>query len=201
MSAAFAHAPVAWYVARAAGLVAFGLLTLSVWLGLATSTRLATRLQKSLFGWHRTLAWTGLSMLGLHAGALLLDPTIHFGLPSVLVPFASAWKPGAVAAGIVAGWLTAMLAVSFRLRRWIGQKGWRRLHYASFAAFVLALGHALTAGSDLKGVSGSVLAALAAGPVVWLTVYRILAPRPTRGPAKPARVVRPSPDSAGAAAS
>ena len=27
------QAPVAWYVARAAGLVAFGLLTLTVWLG------------------------------------------------------------------------------------------------------------------------------------------------------------------------
>ena len=144
VTTALAHAPIAWYVARAAGLVAFGLLTLSVWLGLAMSTRLATRLQKPLFGWHQTLAWTGLSMLGLHAGALLVDPTIHFGLPSVLVPLASAWKPGAVAAGIVAGWLTAMLAVSFRLRRWIGQKGWRRLHYASFAAFLLALGHALT---------------------------------------------------------
>jgi methionine sulfoxide reductase heme-binding subunit len=194
MNGALAHAPIAWYVARAAGLVAFGLLTLSVWLGLAMSTRLATLLQKRLFGWHQTLAWTGLSMLGLHVSALLLDPTIHFGLPSVLVPFASAWKPGAVAAGVVAGWLTAMLAVSFRLRRWIGQKGWRRLHYASFAAFVLALGHALTAGSDLKGISGSVLAALAAGPVLWLTFYRILAP-------KPARPVRASSDSAGTVAS
>ncbi len=201
MSAALAHAPVAWYVARAAGLVAFGLLTLSVWLGLAMSTRLATRLQKPLFGWHQTLAWTGLSMLGLHAGALLLDPTIHFGLPSVLVPFAAAWKPGAVAAGVVAGWLTAMLAVSFRLRRWIGQKGWRRLHYASFFAFVLALGHALTAGTDLKGVNGSVLAAIAAGPVVWLTFYRILAPRPSRSPAKSATAVRHSSDSPRAATS
>ena len=200
MSTALAHAPVAWYVARAAGLVAFGLLTLSVWLGLGMSTRLATRFQKRLFGWHQTLAWTGLAMLGLHAGALLLDPTIHFGLPSVLVPFASTWKPGAVAAGIVAGWLTLMLAASFRLRRWIGQKGWRRLHYASFAAFVLALGHALTAGSDLQGVSGSVLAALAAGPVIWLTFFRILAPSPNRKAAKTAPALRASSDSVQAGA-
>jgi hypothetical protein len=201
MSAALTHAPVAWYLARAAGLVAFGLLTLSVWLGLAMSTRLAPKLQRRLFGWHQTLAWTGLSMLGLHMGALLLDPTIHFGLPSVLVPFAAPWKPGAVAAGIVAGWLTATLAVSFRLRRRIGQKGWRRLHYASFLAFVLALGHALTAGSDLKGVNGSVLAALAAGPVVWLTFLRILAPHPGHGGTKPGAQLRASADSAPTAAS
>jgi hypothetical protein len=196
MSTLVAHAPVAWYVARAAGLVSFGLLTLSVWLGLVMSTRLATRLQKHLFGWHQTLAWTGLSMLALHAGALLLDPTLHFGLPSVLVPFASAWRPGAVAAGVVAGWLVLMLALSFRLRRVIGQRGWRRLHYASFAAFFLSLGHALTAGSDLRGVNGPILAALAAGPAVWLIFYRVLAPRPGRTSAKPVVTIRPSPDSA-----
>ena len=98
MNAFLVHAPVAWYVARAAGLVAFGFLTVSVWLGLAMSTRLLgnTR-QKLLFGWHQTLAWTGLSMLALHVGALLFDPTLHFGLASVLVPFASPWRPGAVA--------------------------------------------------------------------------------------------------------
>lgn len=174
---ALAGVPVSWLVARAAGLVAFALLTLSVWLGLAMSTKLlGTRRQKQLFGWHQTIAWTGLSMLGLHAGALLFDPTLHFGLPSVLVPFASPWRPGAVAAGIVAGWLSLMLAVSFRLRKWIGQRGWRRLHYASFGAFFLALGHALASGTDLVGIRGPVLAAVAAGPVLWLTFARILMP-------------------------
>jgi hypothetical protein len=178
MNAFLAHAPVAWYITRSAGLVAFGALTLSVWLGLAMSTRLlGPRRQKSLFGWHQTLAWTGLSMLGLHAGALLFDPTLHFGLPSVLVPFASAWRPAAVAAGVIAGWLALMLALSFRLRKRIGQRGWRRLHYASFAAFVLALGHALTAGTDVKGLGGVVLVAIAGAPVLWLGLVRILMPR------------------------
>jgi methionine sulfoxide reductase heme-binding subunit len=177
MNAFLIHAPVAWYVARAAGLVAFGILTLSVWLGLAMSTRLlGTKRQKLLFGWHQTLAWTGLSMLGLHAGALLFDPTLHFGLTSVLVPFASPWHPGAVAAGVVAGWLTLTIAVSFRMRKWIGQKGWRRFHYASFAAFVVSLGHALTAGSDLRGIGGPALTAITAGPVIWLVFVRLLSP-------------------------
>lgn len=167
--------PVAWLVARAAGLVAFGLLTLSMWLGLAMSTRiLGPRRQKALFALHRTLVWTGLSMLALHALALLFDPTIHFGLAALLVPLAAPWHPGAVAAGVVAGWLSLTLAVSFRLRKWIGQRGWRRLHYASFAAWVLALGHALTAGSDLHGLGGPVLAALALGPMLYLVFVRIL---------------------------
>jgi hypothetical protein len=174
--------PVAWLVARAAGLVAFGLLTLSVWLGLGMSTRLlGPKRQKRLLGLHRTLAWTGLSMVGLHIGAILADPVLHFGALAVFVPGAASWRPGSVALGVVAGWLTLALAASFNARRWIGQKGWRRLHYASFAAFWLALGHALLTGSDLKGFGGPVTAILAAGPVLWLTFYRLLAPRPAPG--------------------
>jgi predicted ferric reductase len=170
--------PIAWLVARAAGLVAFGLLTLSVWLGLAMSTRLlAPRRQKKLLALHRTLAWTSLSMVGLHLGAILLDPVLHFGALAVLVPGAATWRPGAVALGVVAAWLSLALAASFNVRRWIGQKGWRRLHYATFGAFWLALGHALLVGTDLKGFGGPVTAILAAGPVLWLTFYRLLVPR------------------------
>ena len=170
--------PLAWLVARAAGLVAFGLLTLSVWLGLAMSTRLlGPKRQKSLLGLHRTLAWTGLSMIGLHALALMLDPVLHFGALAVLVPFAAPWKAGAVAIGVVGGWLSLVLALSFRARKWIGQRGWRRLHYASFAAFWLSLGHALLVGTDLKGLGGPALALVAAGPVLWLTFYRLLVPK------------------------
>ena len=184
--------PVAWLIARAAGLIAFGLLTLSVWLGLAMTTRLlGPKRQKTLLGLHRTLVWTGLSMVGLHVVALMLDPVMHFNLLSVLVPFAAPWKSGSVAAGVVAGWLSLALAASFRMRKWIGQKGWRRLHYASFAAFALALGHALFVGTDLHGVGGPVLALLAAGPVLWLSFYRLLMPRSAPRPAS-----RPAPSPA-----
>lgn len=174
---AVAAAPAAWMIARAAGLVAFGLLTLSVWLGLAMSTRLlGARRQKPLLAAHRTLSAMGVSALGLHAGALLLDPVIHFGALAVLVPFAAPWRPVAIAAGVVAGWLMVALIASFRLRHRIGQRAWRRLHYASFAAFVLAMVHAITAGTDLAGAGGRVLALVAGAPVLWLTLVRFLTP-------------------------
>ena len=178
--------PIAWLVARAAGLAAFGFLTLSTWLGLGMSTRLlGPRRQKALLGWHRTLVWTGLSLVGLHVVVLLLDPTLHFGVGAVLVPFLAPWHPGAVAAGVVADWLALTLAVSYRLRKWIGQRGWRRLHYASFGAFALSLGHALTVGTDLHGLGGPVLAALALGPTLFLVFLRILAPaRPQEAAAR-----------------
>jgi sulfoxide reductase heme-binding subunit YedZ len=170
--------PVAWLVARAAGLVAFALLTLSVSLGLALSTRiLGPARGKSLLAWHQTLMWTGVSMVALHGAALLLDPTMHFGFGAVLVPGVAAWRPVTVAAGIVTGWLMLMLALSFQVRRRIGQRRWRLLHYAGFAGFFLGLWHALTAGTDLIGNRGLVFAAVAAAPVLWLTFARILMPR------------------------
>jgi sulfoxide reductase heme-binding subunit YedZ len=173
--------PVAWLIARAAGLVAFALLTLSVTLGLAMSTKfLKPLLQKDLLGWHQTLIWTGLSMLVLHGGAILFDPVMRFGLSAVLVPGLAPWRPITVAAGVVGAYLMLSLAVSFRVRRRIGQRRWRLLHYASFAAFALALGHALHAGTDLQGTTGLVFAANALAPIVWLTFARILMPRPGR---------------------
>jgi hypothetical protein len=182
-----AHLPLAWIVARSAGIVAFALLTMSTWLGLAMSTRiLGTRRQKALLGWHRTLVWTGLSMLGLHAGALLLDPVLRFGLPAVLIPYAAPWRAGSVAMGVVAGWLCLMLALSFRMRRWIGHRAWRTLHYASFAAFGLALLHALYAGTDLVGTRGAVIAAVALAPVLWLGFLRILEPPRSAAPRRSA---------------
>jgi DMSO/TMAO reductase YedYZ heme-binding membrane subunit len=81
-----------------------------------------------------------------------------------------------------------MLTVSFRMRRWIGQRGWRRLHYASFGAFVLALIHALASGTDTAGVGGPILALVAGGPVLWLVLVRMLSPGIRRTP-----VARPSP--------
>ena len=177
--------PIAWLVARSAGLVAFALLTLSVWLGLAMSTRLlGPRRQKSLLGLHQTLTWTALAAVGLHVVAVLLDPVLHFGLAAALVPFAAPWRPGAIAAGVVAGWLSLALAASFRFRKRIGQKNWRRLHYATFGAFALSLGHALFVGTDLRGLGGPMLALMAAGPVLWLSFYRLLVPRAALRPAR-----------------
>ena len=174
-----ASVPVAWLVARAAGVVALGLLTLSTWLGLGMSTRLlGPRRMKPLLAWHRTLVWTGLSVIGLHVVALVADRTIHFGVAAVLVPFVAPWHPAAVAAGVTAGWLMLMVALSFRARKWIGQRGWRRLHYLGFAVFALGLGHALFVGTDLRGVGGPLVAALALGPTLWLVFVRILAPAP-----------------------
>lgn len=179
--------PVAWLIARAAGLVAFGLLTISITLGLLMSTRLLPpRHVKSLLGWHQTLLWLAICMAALHGVAIMLDPVMHFGVQAVLVPGLAPWRPITVAAGVTAGYLMLALASSFHVRRRITQRRWRQLHYASFGAFALALGHSLHAGTDLQGTAGLVFAAVVLAPVVWLSFVRILTPgRPPSAARRP----------------
>ena len=185
--------PVAWLVARSAGLVALAFLTVSVTLGLALSTRLlGNKRGKLLLGWHQTLMWTGLAMVALHGGALALDPVMRFGFVGVLVPGAAPWRPLPVAAGIVTGWLMLALAASFHVRRTIGQGRWRLMHYASFVAFGIGLYHALNVGTEFSGARGLIIAGALAAPVTWLVYARILTPYA----AKPQRSARPAPEPA-----
>ena len=86
--------PIAWLVARAAGLTALALLGSSIWLGLAMSVGLVPpKRQKAVMGWHQSLMWCGLAAVTLHAAALLLDPVMGFSLPVVLVPGIAPWRP------------------------------------------------------------------------------------------------------------
>jgi hypothetical protein len=90
-----------WQVARAGGLVAYGLLAASTIWGLAVSTRLLGRWPAP--GWtldlHRYLGGLALTFTGIHLADLLLDSYIQFDVLDLLVPFAAAWRPGAVAWG------------------------------------------------------------------------------------------------------
>jgi sulfoxide reductase heme-binding subunit YedZ len=63
---------------------------------------------------------------------------------------------------------------TFGLRRRIGIKTWRKIHYASFFVFSAAIAHGLLAGSD-SGASGGRGLYIAAGVLVTaLGVYRAL---------------------------
>jgi methionine sulfoxide reductase heme-binding subunit len=184
IGAASTAVPVAWLVARAAGLTALVLLSCSVWLGLGMSVRLfPPQHQKAVMSWHQSLMWCGLAAVTVHATALLLDPVMRFSLPAVLVPGIAPWRPAAVAAGVGAGWSMLALALSFHVRRRLSQRRWRLLHYVGFAAFACAVGHGLAAGTDLRATTGLLVAGGLVAPAVWLVWARILIPRgPTARP-------------------
>lgn len=140
----------AWLLSRTTGLVAYAALSLDVIAGLLVSTRTGDRLVPrgrlvDLHGWLSPLA---LALVLAHAGVLLADAYVRFDVLDVLVPFASRRWPIAIGIGVLAGYLALVVHLSFAFRKRIGTATWRRLHYLSFAAFVLATVHALAAGTD-----------------------------------------------------
>ena len=103
------------------------------------------------------------------------DHYLSFPLSAVLVPFAGSYKPALVAAGQIGLWLSVLVMASFYVRKRIGQKRWRTLHYTSFVGFWIVLLHSVFIGSE----SGQPLLAatyvVTAGSVLFLTFYRIFA--------------------------
>ena len=185
--------PTFWLLARAAGLAAYVLLTSAVLAGLVLAGRPPRRLSPpSVLELHRTLTWLALGAVGLHGAALALDPTVHLSLVQLLVPGAAPYRPLATAAGVLAAELALLVAVSFRLRRRIGVRAWRRLHYATFAVFAAATLHGLLAGSDSARPWALPLYGVATGAVSAALAARIVRRRPIRPGPHPAPAARPA---------
>lgn len=168
------HDPTFWLLARAAGLAAYVLLTGSVLAGLAVKSRPFGKAVKpaAQTEMHRMLALLGLGTLVVHGLALTLDQTVKMPLQALVVPLASSYRPLAVAFGVLAAELMALVYASFSVRKRIGVKNWRRLHYATYAIFAGATAHGLMAGTDTRWTLGLYVGAV--GSVVAATVWRVL---------------------------
>lgn len=164
-----------WYLTRATGLVAFFAMGASMVLGVVLSTRLFPDRRRPawLLDVHRWISGIALVGVAVHLGALVADSYVQFGVLDLTVPFASAWKPGAVALGVVSLWILVLVGVTSALRRHLPRRTWLWVHRSSYLAFWLSALHAATAGSDVGNpvyrVSSVVLITL----VLGLTVYRV----------------------------
>ena len=169
--------PTFWLLARAGGLSAYVLLTSSVLAGLTLKSRPFGRALRAaaVTDVHRFLALLGLGMLVLHGVALTLDRTVHMPVAALVVPGISPYRPLAVALGVLACELMALVVVSFSLRRRIGMRNWRRLHWATYLLFLLATVHGLAAGTDSAQPWAHGLYLGAVGAVVFATAWRALA--------------------------
>lgn len=70
----------------------------------------------------------------------------------------------------------------------IGRRGWRLLHYLSFAVFFLAMVHGVSRGSDTTSAWAPQFYAFIGGSILFLTIYRVLTHRKNR----PTRRARPA---------
>lgn len=164
----------AWTTARAAGVIAFVALTLDVVFGLLVSTGAADRLvpRGRSVEIHRWLSSVALALTAGHAVVLLGDRFVRFDVLDLLVPFLSPYRAVAVGLGILAGYGALVVHLSFGVRRRLGVKTWRRLHFLSFAVFGAALTHGVLAGSDSGRVGMQLLYLGSAALVAGLTLHR-----------------------------
>jgi sulfoxide reductase heme-binding subunit YedZ len=173
-----------WLVSRASGIVALGLISISVLLGLTMATRVLRRpgVGRILVRLHEHIALAGLAAIAIHGLALLGDPWLRPTPSSLAVPFTLSYRPLFTGLGVVAGYLAAVLGLSFYARRRIGARLWRRLHRATVIVWLLGVAHTLGAGSDASTPWLRALMLLTGLPIVYLATLRILGAgrRPTR---------------------
>jgi DMSO/TMAO reductase YedYZ heme-binding membrane subunit len=138
-----------WYSARAAGVVAYLLLSGGSILGMVMAARRPLPWPKfAVEEVHRFVTILTGVFLAIHVGAILVDTYVPFSLGQVLVPFTASYRPFATGLGVVALELLVAVAVTNVLRRQMPYRRWRQVHYAGFAVWAAATVHGLLAGTD-----------------------------------------------------
>jgi methionine sulfoxide reductase heme-binding subunit len=184
--------PTFWILARSSGLLAYALLTSSVLAGLVLKARPfgAALKAATVTDIHRFLALLGLGAVIVHAATLVLDSTVHIGIGALLVPGLAPYRPLWTGMGVLAAELMVVVYASFSLRKRIGTRNWRRLHWATYVVFTLATLHGLAAGTDSNRPWVLALYGGAVGAVVAATAWRALIP-PEKGQARVSHRDRP----------
>jgi sulfoxide reductase heme-binding subunit YedZ len=184
-----------WLASRAAGIVALLLVSASVLIGLAMASGVLRKpgIKRALLPFHEHTALAGLVAIGVHGVTLLGDAWLRPGVAGIAVPFVIGYRTVYVALGILAGYLAALLGLSFYARRRIGARLWRRLHKATVLVYAMGLVHTLGAGTDASTTWLRAVMLATAVPIVGLFALRVARSRraPARTPRQPAR--RPAP--------
>lgn len=166
-----------WYLSRMSAMAAYGLLWFSMATGLIITNKIARVWPggPTAFDLHQYSSLLGMAFGLFHALILMGDKYINYTLAQILIPFNSTgYKPIWVGLGQVGFYLLAIVALSFYIRKRLGHKTWRLIHYISFAVFILSLLHGLFSGTDSPLDWARMLYWAGGVSLVFLTVYRIL---------------------------
>jgi sulfoxide reductase heme-binding subunit YedZ len=149
------------------GLVAVGLLTTNVLLGLLLSvgynpTRRWPRRRFKLFTLHNWTGYTALAAAALHPIVLLFSATAGFGIVDVLAPVRSPSQPIVNTLGAIGFYLVAFAVLTSYFRHVFGFHRWKQLHYTTYAAATAFFVHGLLTDPELKN-----------RPVDWIDAEKV----------------------------
>ncbi len=168
-----------WFISRSSGMIAWGLLTLSVCWGLFVSTKAVAKASKPawLLDLHRFLGGLSVVFTGIHLVGLWADSFVEFGWAELFVPMASAWKPGPVAFGIVSFYALLAVQVTSMMIKRLPRRLWRLVHRLSLPLYAIATYHGLAAGSDRTNIAFRVASLASINVVAFLAIVLVLASR------------------------
>jgi len=192
-----------WYASRATGVVSLVLLSAVMILGLLVNRqgRLPGLPRFAVLGLHRNLSLLAVAFVAVHVISAVADSFVSISLAAAVIPFVSAYQPFWLGLGAVSLDLMGALIVTSLLRRFIGRRTWRVVHWLAYASWPVAVAHSVGSSKDMQNgplLSLAVACILAvAGALAWrLARARAEAPRARRVPglmaaqASPRRLVR-----------
>lgn len=183
-----------WYLSRGSGFVALSLLWGSMALGILMTNKMARNWPgvPAAFAIHEFISLLGIGFSMFHALVLIGDQYIKYEISQIIIPFMSSYEPIWVGLGQVGFYVMLILTLSFYVRKKIGQKLWRVIHYIGFANYVLALIHGLTSGSDTELPWAQQYYWVSGGILLFLVMYRIVSLAYAKAGAAPTRVTNQS---------
>ncbi|MCU1611428.1 MAG: hypothetical protein JWM45_3344 [Pseudonocardiales bacterium] len=192
VSRALLDPAVRWYVARASGLVAWVLLSVSVVGGLLMGTRL-TRGGARLWtqGLHEFVGALAVVFTVIHVVSVFSDNQLRIGVSQLLIPFTRPVNPVAQGCGVIALYLLTAVVLTSWVRVVLPWRCWRRVHVLALPLWVLASVHTVLAGSDVTEPTVRWAGVAVMMAVVSLAVLRVLTVRRAGPAAVPA--IRPQP--------
>lgn len=172
-----------WYMVRSSGIVALVLLGACLLWGILLTTRILRSIDRPawLLDLHRWLGVLTVAFTAIHLLALVADDYLTFGLVELFIPFASEWKPGAVAWGILAFWFLVAVQFSSMFMKRMSRPVWRRIHLFGYLSFWTASIHGATSGTDSANALYRYGALVGLSVLMLVTAFRLL-PVPPRPP-------------------
>ncbi|MCW2854469.1 MAG: iron reductase [Marmoricola sp.] len=164
-----------WALGRGTGVVALVLLTISICLGIVTRSRqrFAGLPQYGLTAIHKTASLTATALIVVHVTTLLLDPKAQLRLVDTVVPFTSTWRPLWLGLGTLGIDLLLLVVTTSLLRKRIGHRTFRLVHWATYLLWPVALAHALGTGTDAGTWWMDALAASCVASVLAMAWWRL----------------------------
>jgi len=166
----------AWYSSRLLGFLAYGALALSVIYGLLLSSGILDAIAHRAVSLtlHQDLSAVAIGLTALHGALLALDTFVPQTVRQLVIPFSGPYRPVWVGVGQVAFYVMLIVYGSFYVRRQMGQRGWRLLHYTTLLAFAGATLHGLLTGTDTPTAWATWTYVGASAAVTFLLLYRIV---------------------------